>query len=342
VGDIQTKGLVDEGRLKEALEAFLEAGEKGLSRQDLAGKLRVSLRTADRARELLAEQGARFESRSGGQRAQRRYVLTKGPAWDTRISKEARLALRVAAQALSHGGGHIFAEQLASLETLADKAMTSRDRGLFQNLRNNVRVMGGVADDPTEEQTRILESILMAFSHRVVRELELEYRRPGRTASAAYRLAPYCLTQDLLSGGTYLLGWDVEHRRVIQLRVSRITEARVTSRPGVILDPAPLERAARFQMGGWVSTQAPFDVRIRVRGSNWMQSLEEAQPDFPDFQIEQEKGGRSILVRFKANHLEGPTRWTLQMGGWAEVLDPPELREAVRTAAKELLAGYGD
>ncbi len=336
---IQTRGLVDEGRLRHAAEAFREAGENGLTRQGLAKVLGVSLRTADRARELLTEQGARFESLPHAQRQEKRFSMPKGPNWDTRISKEARLALRVAAQALSRGGGHLFADQLSSLESLADQAMTSRDRNLFQNLRKNVRVLGGAADDPTEEQARVLESLLLAFSYPITRELELAYRRVGKSTPWFLRLAPHCLTQDMLSGGTYLLGWDVEARRVLQLRISRIDSAKVTQRPAVIPHPDLLDRAARFQMGGWVSTDDPFEVKVRIRGTHWMQSLEETQPDFPEFRVERERGGQSVLVSFLANHLWGPMRWVLQMGRWAEVIAPEGLKAEIAASARELLKG---
>lgn len=326
---LETRGLVDEGRLKQAAGAFREAAGKGLTRQALADLLGVSLRTADRARELLGEQGAKFDIRSEGQRREKRFCMTKSPRWDQSISKEARLALRVATQALSHGGAHLFAEQLTTLETLADQSMTARDRDMFQNLRRNVRVIGGVADDPTEEQAKVQDTVILAFSTALPQELELEYQRAGRTRPATVHLAPYCLTQDMLSGGTYLLGWDVPRRRMVQLRLSRIAKARLTGRPAVIPDEGLLERAARFQMGGWVSAEKPFEVVVRIWGTHWMQSMEESQPDFPEFRIERDSRGESATVNFQANQLEGPSRWVLQMGEWAEVLAPEPLKVEV-------------
>ncbi len=337
---LETRGLVDEGRLKQAAGAFREAGGKGLTRQALADLLGVSLRTADRARELLGEQGARFDIRSEGQRREKRFCMTKGPRWDQSISKEARLALRVATQALGHGGAHLFAEQLTTLETLADQSMTARDRDMFQNLRRNVRVIGGVADDPTEEQAKVLDTVILAFSTALTQELELDYQRAGRTKPATVHLAPYCLTQDMLSGGTYLLGWDVPRRRMVQLRLSRIAKARLTGRPAVIPDEGLLERAARFQMGGWVSAEDPFDVVVRIRGTHWMQSMEESQPDFPAFRIERDARSESALVSFQANQLEGPSRWVLQMGEWAEVLAPEPLKEEVARIVSLMCESY--
>ena len=336
----ETRGLVDEGRLKQAAGAFREAGGKGLTRQALANLLGVSLRTADRARELLGEQGAKFEVHSEGQRREKRFCMTKGPRWDQSISKEARLALRVATQALGHGGAHLFAEQLTTLEALADQSMTARDRDMFQNLRRNVRVIGGVADDPTEEQAKVLDTVILAFSTALPQELELDYQRAGRSRSATVHLAPYCLTQDMLSGGTYLLGWDVPRRRMVQLRLSRIAKARLTGRPAVIPDEGRLERAARFQMGGWVSAEEPFEVRVRIRGTHWMQSMEESQPDFPGFRIERDASGESVLVGFQANQLEGPTRWVMQMGEWAEVLAPEPLKAEVARIVRLMAERY--
>ena len=339
---IETGGLVDEAQLRLANDLFREAGEKGLTRKRLASLLEVSLRTADRTREVLRDlNGAKFELRSNGQRREKTFCMTKSPKWDLHISKEARLALRVAAQALSHGGGHLFADQLTSLERLADQSMTATDRDLFHNLKKNVRVIGGVADDPTDDQAKILESVLMAFSSAIPQVLDLEYQRPRQTKTWTLQMAPYCLTQDMFGGGTYLLGWDVLKRRVVQLRTSRILAAKATGRPAIFPNPELLKHAARFQMGGWISTDESFEVRIRIKSSNWMQALDEAQPDFPDFNIRPEPGGQSALVTFQANHLAGPTRWVLQMGEWAEVIAPEALKEEVLRTAKAILGSAG-
>ncbi len=333
---IETKCLVSEETLRSAAEAYLNAGDRGLTRKSMATKLGMSMRTEKRARDLLAEQGARFESRRDGQHREVRFVMKKGPKWDSQISSEANLALKLAGEAISHGGGHLFKEQLAVFEKLAEQAMTSRDRSIFRNLKEKVRVIGGFDDDPTTEQAEVLKDILMAFSTDVPQELEIEYLRPMQSRTLKIQMAPHCLTQDVFSGGCYLLGWDVGKRTPTQLRTTRILAVRQTGRPAVIPDKDLLERVAHFQMGGWISTEPDFEVKVRITGASWIQSMQESQPDFPGFSIHLETRD-SALISFRANHLIGPQRWVLQMGAAAEVLEPEALRLEVRNTAQEIL-----
>ena len=64
---IRTEGLVDAERLRETLHHLREAGEKGITKAQLARKLGgVATRTVDRALGLLEAQGARIlRSRAG-------------------------------------------------------------------------------------------------------------------------------------------------------------------------------------------------------------------------------------------------------------------------------------
>jgi len=336
VKKIDTKSLVSEETLRSAAEAYLSAGERGLTRKSMATKLGMSMRTEKRARDLLAEQGARFESRRDGQRREVRFVMKKGPKWDSQISSEANLALKLAGEAISHGGGHLFKEQLDVIEQLADQAMTSRDRSIFRNLKEKVRVIGGFDDDPTTEQAEVLRDILLAFSTDIAQELEIDYLRPLHSRSWRLQMAPHCLTQDVFSGGCYLLGWDIGKRQPVQLRTSRILAVRPTGRPAIIPDEALLKRVAHLQMGGWISTEPEFEVKVRIKGDSWIQSMRESQPDFPGFSLQMESRC-SALVRFMANHLVGPQRWVLQMGAAAEVLEPEALRLEIRKTAQAIL-----
>lgn len=64
---LQTRGLVDSDRLREALRLIREAGSQGITREGLREGLgQVSLRTVDRAVALLEEQGAQIERNRDG------------------------------------------------------------------------------------------------------------------------------------------------------------------------------------------------------------------------------------------------------------------------------------
>jgi hypothetical protein len=191
---VDTGKLVDGERLRMAVRAFREAGENGLTRAKLAIAIgNVKLRTADRAREVLEADGAKFTFRSEPRTRERIFIMVKGPRWDESISRETRLALRVAAMTLGHGGNAILERQLETLEQITDKSLTDKDRRIFERLRKNVHVMGGVAETPGDGQVAALETVFNAFSADIPRQLELDYRKAGAATSRKIIFSPYCL-----------------------------------------------------------------------------------------------------------------------------------------------------
>jgi multidrug efflux pump subunit AcrA (membrane-fusion protein) len=51
----------------------------------------------------------------------------------------------------------------------------------------------------------------------------------------------------------------------------------------LVPDPALMERTAHFQIGGWTSEEAPFEVVLRIEGAHWVQAFKEAPPALPEF-----------------------------------------------------------
>lgn len=334
---IQTEGLVDKERLKEALVLVRESLPDGIARQELADRLGqegVSLRSVDRILALLEAQGAKIERVRSGHPPVIHFRLLKGPSWDEHVSPEARLALRLASLSLSQAASSFLGDKLGTIEAMVSQHMTSRDRGLFETLTKAVQVRGGV-EDPIEAGD-VLEPILRALE--AGRELEVCYRAAGKSEGEMRTVVPHGITLDILSGGSFLAVWDPEDRKPKHLRLCRIQEAKVGKRPGVITDPRAMANAAAYQIGGWICGDEPFQVTARIKGTHWIEAFREAPPALPDFEAREAKG--VVEVRFKANHLKGASRWLLQFGALAEVMEPAELREYVRKQHLEAAAQY--
>ncbi|BDU77131.1 helix-turn-helix transcriptional regulator [Mesoterricola sediminis] len=333
---IETQGLVDSDRLRDAVEAIREAGAEGLTRDRLRQQLGVrSVRTVDRAIGLLEAQGARLDRIRRGTPPIIHFVLRKGPTWDEHVSSEARLALRIAGLSLTQTGTHLWQDKLDALEHLASQRMSNRDRRLFEHLKRAVRVQGAV-DDPIETPN-LLEPILTALDG--AKEMQIEYQAAGAGTPTPYQVVPYALTHDLFSGGTFLLVWEPRRRLPLHLRLNRICAAKPTSRAGTY--PADLmAQAADYQIGGWTSANPPFQVEAVIRGANWVQAFKEAPPALPRFEARPGPAEDAVLVRFWATHPKGVLRWLLQFGAMAEVLHPVEIREAVAGQLREALARY--
>ncbi|WP_005034828.1 helix-turn-helix transcriptional regulator [Holophaga foetida] len=333
---IQTGGLVDRERLRLAVQLLREAGPSGLTKHQLARKLgSVSLRTVDRAIQLLEEQGAKVERIRSGRPSVIHFQMKKGPSWDESISTDARLALRLAALMLAQGGAQLWQEKIDAIERLASERMSSRDRRVFHHLQSAVRVQGGV-EDPVESPD-VLEPILKALE--TGKSLWVEYRSAASAKPKVHEVIPAALTHDLYSGGAFLLAWEPGKRKALNLRLSRILQAK-PQKAAVMPDPEAIERAAHYQIGGWLSTDEPFEVQVRIEGANWVQSMKEAPPALPDFDFKPAKDGKSAIATFKANHPSGPGRWILQFGEAAEVIAPEWLRTEIAVRLKKALEKY--
>lgn len=335
--EIKTEGLVDPLRLKEAVRLLREAGAEGITREYLRTELGdVSLRTVDRAMALLEAQGARIDRIRHGWPSVMRFILKKGPSWDEHVSPVARLALRLASMSLARSGSLLWQDKLETIESLVTDRMSAKDRKLFQQLSRAVRVQGGV-DDPIEAEN-VLEPILQALEG--PREIEVDYQAAVARQPTTFAVVPFALSHDLFSGGAFLLVWEPKRKIPLHLRLNRISRVRV-GRITSIPEPDLMERTSRYQIGGWMSAEEPFQVEVRIMGAHWIQALKEAPPALPDFEADSATDGRSVLVHFKANHEYGASHWLMQFGPSAEVLKPEWLRQKVRDWLHQAAEQYG-
>ncbi|MDP1832187.1 MAG: WYL domain-containing protein [Geothrix sp.] len=338
--------LVKPERLQVVLEAIRDAGERGITKERLVRKLGgLALRTVDRAVRILEDQGARFGKARAGRPAVIHFTLEKGPDWDSKITPHARMALEVALMALEGTATELWYDQLEGLRTLADSHLSTRDRDLFRALQAHVCVRGG-ADDQQALDTKMLTQVLLALGHpEGPRELELTYkaastgRTSARGSSWSSVVVPFTLTHDVFSGGAFLLAWDPTRQEPRHFRLARIEAAKALPKRGLIPDKRPLEQARELQIGGWYSATVPFKIQVRVGGTNWPQALLDAPPALPGVTVRKEKGG-TVLLTFQATELSGPTRFILQFGADADVIEPKSLRAHLAKTLKAMAAKY--
>lgn len=332
--------LVKPERLQAVLEAIRDAGDRGITKAGLARRLGgVAMRTVDRAVQLLEEQGARFGKDRQDRPAVIHFTLEKAPDWDSKITPHARMALEVALMALEGTATELWYDQLEGLRALADSHLSTRDRDLFKALQEHVCVRGG-ADDQQAPDTKTLTQVLLALGHpEGPRELELTYKAASTGRTSARAVVPFTLTHDVFSGGAFLLAWDPAKLEARHFRLARIVEAKSLPKRGLIPDKGPLEQARDLQIGGWFSPAAPFRVQVRVGGTNWPQALQDAPPALPGITVRKEKGG-TVLLSFQATELSGPTRFILQFGADAEVIEPKTLRDHIAKTLKAMAIHY--
>jgi predicted DNA-binding transcriptional regulator YafY len=172
------------------------------------------------------------------------------------------------------------------------------------------------------------------------RTVLLRYASASSAEVKDLAVVPYLLTHDVFSGGAFLLAWHLERRMPLHLRLSRIrkvAQGRIT--PLLPSERQLLDRAAHFQIGGWIGTGEPFAVKARIHGRNWVQALLEATPALPEAAVKAERGGTALLT-FQATEFNAPARWLLQFGPDAEVLEPAPFRQHLQERLEAAVARY--
>jgi predicted DNA-binding transcriptional regulator YafY len=179
-------------------------------------------------------------------------------------------------------------------------------------------------------------TVFNALSGAVLRQLEVEfdYRKPGETGSARRRVQPYHLAHR--ENLWYLIGFDSGRAALRTFALPRI------SRPAVLksgfVRPAGFSPEKFFANAlGVLGGEGDFRVVIRfsaavadrLREREWHETQE--LRDLSDGRLE---------LRLRLGALAEIERWVLTWGADAEVLQPKELRTAVKATVAALAGIY--
>jgi proteasome accessory factor B len=163
------------------------------------------------------------------------------------------------------------------------------------------------------------------------RQIEIGYRKPGSRTVETRRLDPYHLAN--INGEWFLFAFDHMRQDLRTFVPSRMQSVHVTD----VAFPRPpkfsLEKILRDSFGVH-SGRGEFQVVLRfdafaadyIREKRW----------HPSQELREGKDG-GVELRLRLSSLGEIQRWILGWGGSATVLEPPELVQAVRQAAKRIL-----
>jgi proteasome accessory factor B len=163
------------------------------------------------------------------------------------------------------------------------------------------------------------------------RQLELTYRKPGRRQTELRVVDPYHLAN--INGEWFLFAWCHLRQDIRTFVPARIQAVKTTGRTFLRPQKFSLNKRLRDSFGV-ESGQGCFDVVVRfnemvadyIREKKWHESQE--LRELPD-------GG--VELRMKLSSLAEVERWILSWAGNARVIQPRELAESVKQAAKNIL-----
>jgi len=163
------------------------------------------------------------------------------------------------------------------------------------------------------------------------RQLELAYRKPGSKQTEPRIVDPYHLAN--INGEWFLFAFDHLRRDIRTFVPARIQSAEPTGKTFSRPAKFSVEKILRDSFGV-VSGSGEHHVTVRfdayaadyIREKRWHPSQE--LHEMPD-------GG--LELRLTLSSLGEIQRWVLGWGGSATVVEPPELKEGVRDAARRIL-----
>jgi len=177
----------------------------------------------------------------------------------------------------------------------------------------------------------IFDVLAKAAAHR--RQIELDYRKPGRREIESRVVDPYHLAN--INGEWYLFAFDHLRKDIRTFAPARIQAVKPTGKTFARPQKFSLEKRLRDSFGvhsgeGEHEVVIRFDARVAdyVREKKWHAS-----------QVLREFKNGAVELRLKLSSLLEIQRWILGWGGDAKVIQPRQLAEAVKAAAGQILRG---
>jgi len=193
------------------------------------------------------------------------------------------------------------------------------------------------ASDPDEPFSRSFSAVARGWAEG--RVVEIDYDAPG-AALKHTRVHPYFLEPDAALRSVYLIGLDEGAGAMRTYKVERIRSATLTTDSYEIPEDFDPDAWLANSWGIWSSEGTPtVDIRLRFDASI-AHRVREAVWHRSQVITELPAGGLEMAVTVAGIVEIQP--WILSWGGGVEVLEPPELRDAIAASVRRAAERYGD
>lgn len=188
-----------------------------------------------------------------------------------------------------------------------------------------------ISDPITKLEPGVFENVLKATKMRTT--LQLEYKTADKTDYEERKFDPYHIICQ--KGSWYVLGYSHSSAAIRLWAMPRIRNCKVTKDKFSIPKDFKLEDHIDVQMGAWGAGTQKYKVELEfVKG---MKTFVMERTWHKGQTIKENPDG-SVYLSFETIQLSQAASWVMSFTGRAKVLNPPELKEMVRNAAKEILA----
>jgi proteasome accessory factor B len=220
-----------------------------------------------------------------------------------------------------------------------EKPLLSAIRKMEQSLPDTISLNLADVEHTISFRTRaepilnleIFDALAKAAARR--KQIELAYRKPGQPKAEPRVVDPYHLAN--INGEWYLFAYDHARKDIRTFVPARVKSVKPTGKTFERPLKFSLEKRLRGSFGVH-SAEGDYEVVLRfnaraadyVREKKWHESQ----------QLRDLRGG-GVELRLKLSSLAEIERWVLSWGGDATVIKPGGLVEAVKSAARKIIAG---
>jgi predicted DNA-binding transcriptional regulator YafY len=302
------------------------SGENGVPVSEIAGLTGMTTRTVYRDIKALEDELAMpiFQAGKGRYGIEKKYFLPP-----LHLSLPEAVVLFLASRLIARWSDAYDQAVVSAFTKLADLL----PQPIARHVAATMLTVGQA--EPNDQFVRNFAHVAQAWADGRVVEFEYE---PGEGERRRARVHPYFLEPDAAGRSVYLIGFDETVNAMRTYKVERISSSTLTADRYQIPDDFDPDRWLAHSWGIWSSdTTATVNVRLRfdasvahrVREAVWHRSQ----------RLTELPGGGVELAVTVAGIVE-IRPWILSWGDGVEVLEPPELREAVISALRGAAAHY--
>ena len=187
-----------------------------------------------------------------------------------------------------------------------------------------------ISDPITKLEDGVFENVLKATKTHMT--LEMEYKTAQNKDYEVRRFDPYHMICQ--KGSWYVLGYSYHAEAIRLYAMPRIRNCKITKDKFKIPKDFKLSDHIDVQIGAWGNSGEKFKVEIEfVKG---LKTYVMERTWHKGQTIKENKDG-SVYLSFETNQLGQVVSWVMSFTGGAKVLNPPELKQRVADAAREIL-----
>lgn len=187
------------------------------------------------------------------------------------------------------------------------------------------------------KKIKILETVAQAWVEQ--RKLHIEYQALGSEGLTRHTISPYLIEPSLWSDSIYIIAKSDFNDKIYAFKIERILSAFLSSEAFKIPEMFNEESLLRHAWGIWYADRPPVTVKLRFAPKTAVIKRLEESIWHPLEKVEEtEDGGRIWSVEIAEPREMLP--WIRGWGADCEVLEPKELREALKREARKLARVY--